>query len=165
MAWFNRAWMLILIMIFTGMTGCSSRISPMKITPTDGLRAECYSDLAYEVRMIDAGVRGYNSLKKDIVSTRDGQILACQLRVLGLFYIQYKAQGSACADRLDEIRGVLRRLLVSSDKSIVRATITSIYYQFDLLDDRAVELRKVVKGLIDDSDPYIRKFALLSADK
>lgn len=164
MVWFNQGLMLILLMLvgLAGMTGCASNISPMGYIPTDGLLAERYGDLAYEVRMIDAGVRGYNSLKKDIVSTRDGQILACQLRVLGLFYIQYYAQGGACSDRLYEIWELLHRLLVSSDKSIVRATITSIYYDIDLRDDRAVGLRKAVEVLTNDSDPYVRMFALLS---
>lgn len=137
-------------------------LSPQSINITDGEKAIYYVCPEYETHVLDKGRKGYFSVAKKIHNNPEPNELLVYLRILASYYDTYQKIGVDSLNRINDIEKTIHSFLESTQIDYQQVTVTTLYYDFNISDDRTIQLLQELKK---HSDPYVAKFAKLSLER
>ena len=140
-------------------------IPPPPAVILDGYGAMVYNNKPYEIKTFNEGDKGYKKVIKIIKSNPDREELEINLNCLSAFHAGYDLLEHY--ENCDEILNILNNLLSSDNLNDVQATITEIYYDFDISSgDKSKHIvRSLEKLRTTSKDEYTVRFATLCLNK
>jgi len=137
-------------------------LTPQALNITDGKRATYFVCSEYEKHILDKGRKGYLIISKKIYDTPKQNELIVYLRILASYYDTYQRIGVDSLGRIKDIEIIIHSFLESSRIDYQQAAVTVLYYDFNMSDDRTIQL---LHGLETGIDPYTARFSKLAIER